>query len=452
MRTCLAFLLLTPCVGPAFAAPGDLVMAIVFAGKVPEAVRFFGRTPETAREATSGDAEMFERVTALLQTRFRGTLAAKTLDEAKAAGADLVAVVDIRSKLPKTIFTGASYEVGIVLLTPELQPIDTLRAEGSQIPRPPLTPSALKQKAGDKALAALADALDKSARLAEAAPRRAQTPVPPAAQAAAAAPAAPPKKSDVDAPAYKSKEDPDAFAMVVGIEKYASIPEARYAERDAAAVREHMRALGVPDRNIVFLTGPEASRAGLAKNLETWLPRNVSPRSTVFFYYSGHGAPDTRTGRSYLVPWDGDARFLDDTAYPVQRLYEKLGALKVKRVVAALDACFSGAGGRSVLPSGARPLVVKAETGLKVTGSLLVFSAAAEDEITGAEESQGHGLFTYHFLKGLSGEAADKDGRVSARGLFDYLRPKVQDAARRENRDQTPALHEPAAAEQVFLR
>jgi uncharacterized caspase-like protein len=105
-----------------------------------------------------------------------------------------------------------------------------------------------------------------------------------------------------------------------------------------------------------------------------------------------------------------------------------------------------------VLPAGARPLVLKADPGLDVMGGLVVFSASAADEITGAEESQGHGLFTYYFLKGLSGEAAGKDGRVSAKALFDYLLPKVRDAARRDNRDQTPALHAPASGEPVLLR
>ena len=38
--------------------------------------------------------------------------------------------------------------------------------------------------------------------------------------------------------------------------------------------------------------------------------------STVYFYYSGHGAPDLKTGQAYLVPWDGDAQFLKDTALP----------------------------------------------------------------------------------------------------------------------------------------
>lgn len=437
---------------PAVLAPSfpKLLAALLLAGQDPETSAYLGRTRPSKEPPSEDDVWMFEQAAAVFQERFRGGLVVKSLAEAKASGADVIAILEIRSKVPKTIFTKAAFELRAALLDPVLKPIDTLEAEGSQSPRPPLTPSDLKRKASEKALASLREAFGKSTKLAEAArslEARGSSPAP--APAAAAAPA---PKSDVDSPSYRSKEDPDAFALVIGIEKYSEVPEARFAERDAAAMREHLRAMGVPDRNIVFLAGPAASKAGLAKNLETWLPRNVNERSTVFFYYSGHGAPDTRTGQSYLVPWDGDPRFLDDTAYPVKRLYEKLGALKVRRVVAALDACFSGAGGRSVLPKGARPLVLKTDAGTEAPDGLTVFSAAAADEISGADENQGHGLFTYHFLKGLAGEAAGGDGRVSAQGLYEYLSPRVRDAARRENRDQSPALHGPKSGEPVYLR
>ena len=49
-------------------------------------------------------------------------------------------------------------------------------------------------------------------------------------------------------------------------------------------------------------------------------------------------------------------------------------------------------------------------------------------------------MFTYFFLKGLGGEARDAVGRVTAQGLHDYLRPRVQDEARRQNRDQDPVF------------
>jgi len=192
-------------------------------------------------------------------------------------------------------------------------------------------------------------------------------------------------------------------------------------------------------RNVVFLTGEKAGYKGIEKFVETWLPNSVDEGSRVFFYFSGHGAPDPRTGQAYLLPYDGDPGFLDNTGYPLQRLYDKLGALKAKEVVVAMDACFSGAGGRSVLAKGARPLVTQAQAA-NLRENLTMFAAASGDQITSTLEDQGHGTFTYYFLKGLSGEAKDASGAVTAKSLYGYLKPKVQDAARRQNRSQEPVL------------
>lgn len=268
--------------------------------------------------------------------------------------------------------------------------------------------------------------------------------------AAAAAPSSQPS-SDADAPSYRKPQNADDFAVVVGVEKYSGLPDASYAERDAKAVYEHLVALGYPRRNIALLTGAQATRTGLVKNLEAWLPQNINERSNVVFYYSGHGAPDPTGGTAYLVPSDGDPQYLEETAYPVKRLYEKLSALKAKRVLVAMDSCFSGAGGRSVLAKGTRPLVGKIDLG-SVGGKVMSLTASSSSQISGTEEAQGHGLFTYYLLRGLNGEAKDGAGAVTVKSLHAYLAPKVQDEAKRVNRDQTPQLLPPSPADDFKLR
>ena len=56
--------------------------------------------------------------------------------------------------------------------------------------------------------------------------------------------------------------------------------------------------------------------------------------------------------------------------------------------------------------------------------------------MTGSDDASGHGLFTYHLLKALNARA----GKATLKELFEALSPKVRDAARRDNRDQTPQL------------
>lgn len=260
--------------------------------------------------------------------------------------------------------------------------------------------------------------------------------------------------SDVDTPRTRTAENPANFALVIGVEKYSNdLPEAQFAERDAQAVKRHLLAMGYPERNIKMLQGSRAVRSSLEAYLEDWLPKNVKADGNVFVYFSGHGAPDPESGQAYLMPWDGDPAYLSRTAYPLKRLYGSLKALKAKRVLVALDSCFSGAGGRSVLTRGTRPLVNKVDLGAAAdVGKLVVFTASDANQISGILDSQGHGLFTYFFLKGLDGAAADAQGGVSAKGLHDYLAPKVADEANRGNRTQSPMLLTGEGLAEVRLR
>lgn len=251
-------------------------------------------------------------------------------------------------------------------------------------------------------------------------------------------------------PNFNAPQDENAYAVIVGVEKYPDLPAATYAERDANAAKRFIRALGVPERNTMLLTGARATKTGMEKTLEAWLPNNVSEKSRVYVYYSGHGAPDVKTGDAYLVPSDGDPQYLAQTGYSLKRLYAKLGQLKAKSVIVALDSCFSGAGGRSVLAKGTRPLVGKVDLSVQAEGKISVISASAGDQISGSNEDAGYGLFTYNFLQGLNGAAKDAKGQVTLQSLYGYLKPRVQDDARRGNREQTPQLQ--SGGEDMILR
>ncbi|MBI5239854.1 MAG: caspase family protein, partial [Elusimicrobia bacterium] len=214
-----------------------------------------------------------------------------------------------------------------------------------------------------------------------------------------------------ESPQRRGEPRPEDFALVIGVEHYRSLPAADFAERDATVFARYAQAvLGVPEENTILLVGERAAKTDLAKYVEEWLPRNVSGDSRVYFFYSGHGAPDPVKGTAHLMPWDGDPAFLQTSAYPLGRLYERLDRLKAREVVVMLDACFSGAGVRSVIASGLRPLVLVKEAVIPKGDKLTVLTAASGDEVAGSLDAQRHGLFTYYLLKGLDG-AADPEGR-----------------------------------------
>lgn len=251
--------------------------------------------------------------------------------------------------------------------------------------------------------------------------------------------------SDVDeAPTVSTVPQKHRFAVVIGIEQYRQrLPKVDYASHDAQVMRDYLvKTLGYPEENVVMLVDQNATKTDIEKYIERWLPNHVDKDSSVFVFYSGHGAPNPKTNEGYLVPYDGDPTFLEVTGYPLKRLYEQLGHLVAKENFVVLDSCFSGAGGRSVVAKGTRPVMITTESPALSSGKTVVLSASAGDQVSNTYSPKGHGLLTYFFLKGLRGEAdANQDRVIDVEELFAYVKPSVEGTARREyNSEQTPQL------------
>lgn len=250
--------------------------------------------------------------------------------------------------------------------------------------------------------------------------------------------------SDVDElPLVKVKQNKNSYAIVIGIESYRQkLPKADFASHDAKIISEYLtKTMGYPEENVITLINDRALKSDIEKYFDRWLANNVEENGRVFIYYSGHGAPNTKTGDAYLVPYDGDPTFIAETGYSISRLYESLGKLKAREITVVLDSCFSGAGGRSVLAKGAKPLVVMINTP-NIQKNISVMSASSGDQVSSAYEEKGHGLFTYFLLKGIKNEDVVKpDGSVAISDLFGYLKPQVERIARKQfNNEQTPQL------------
>jgi uncharacterized caspase-like protein len=229
--------------------------------------------------------------------------------------------------------------------------------------------------------------------------------------------------------------------VIIGIEKYSNgLPVPTGARADAQQFAEvAKKTLGIAPGHVHVLIDEQATKGTLLREL-AWARDSTPPGGRIYFYFSGHGAPNASDGTPYLVPADGDPKFLDQTAVRESEVLAELSKSKAKEVLAVLDSCFSGAGGRSVLPPGARPLVRVKEA--PATGHLAVFSASSGAEISGPAADGSGGLFTKFVVQGLGTGAADidGDGQVSLSELGDWVKPRVAREAKKDNRDQTPSL------------
>jgi uncharacterized caspase-like protein len=249
----------------------------------------------------------------------------------------------------------------------------------------------------------------------------------------------------LDVPEFGVESRPDDAAVIIGLEKYRDLPASDFSAGDAELVKKYVVALGFEEQNIQLLLNERATLTDIRKSLERWLPNRVNSRSRVFIYYSGHGSPEPAKGEAYMVPYDGDPSYLPDTAYPLQKLYATLAALPAAEVVVVMDSCFSGAGGRSVLAKGARPLVMQLDKGPALPPNMAVMSASQGSQISTSSPAREHGIFTYHLLKAL------REGKNGLSAIYEYVRPKVETEAKLFNVQQTPSItRAPGSARDLF--
>jgi hypothetical protein len=239
----------------------------------------------------------------------------------------------------------------------------------------------------------------------------------------------------------------DAIAVVIGVERYASLPSARFAAGDAQLFHRYAAAtLGVTDdQNHMYVrTDADATGNEFRKLFgdDGWLARRVQPTTDLYVYFSGHGAPDVKTRAPYLLPTDADASYPRETGYALAQLYQQLARLNVRSVTVFLDACFTGATRTSgTLFNGARPIVISIEHPALLRDNFAVIAASGGDEIASDYPSKRHGLFTYFALLGLRGAAdADSNRVVTVAELERYLSTSVPGVAASLDREQTPVV------------
>ena len=249
--------------------------------------------------------------------------------------------------------------------------------------------------------------------------------------------------ANVDIPPKTRMNNPDALAVVIGVESYQYLPDATYAYNDAEVFREYLaETMGMKRQRIKLATNSKATQAELTKLLgpNGWLARNIAKgKSDVVVYFSGHGIASPDAKSSGLLPHDVDPNY--SVGLQTTQLYRDLAAMGAKSVTVFLDACFTGQTRNSeMLIANARPIVIQ-PLAAAVPENITVISAASGAQISGALEEKEHGLFTYYLLKGLGGDAdTNNDKSININELNLFVSAKVKEQAALNGREQTPEI------------
>ena len=270
----------------------------------------------------------------------------------------------------------------------------------------------------------------------------------------------PPKVAAVAPPPVPVAPPPpqrNQWAVVIGIGAYESpaIPRLKYTVSDADAIYQTLIGpAGFKKDNVLLLTD-RTERKPTLRNIKwalgTFLGRNAQKDDTVMIFYAGHGAPEVDTRglerdglAKYLIPSDADIDDLYSTALPMDELQTIFGRIEADRVVAFLDACYSGAaGGRTFAAKKTRAGAVDDLFLERLTRSKgrAIVTASRPSEVSIELPELGHGIFTFYLVQGLKGAAdGNRDGIVSLQELYEYVEQQVTTKSRSVGGNQHPVM------------
>lgn len=221
-------------------------------------------------------------------------------------------------------------------------------------------------------------------------------------------------------------------ALLVGINKYKSVPGLQGSVNDIETMREILISRwGFMPRNITVLTDEAATHDRILSAL-TDLVQVSGPEDTMYFHYSGHGSQvqdlngDEDDGLDEtLVPQDGRSGGVRDIVD--DELDEIFSKLRTTHVLVVLDSCHSGTATRSFdirarsVPQDMRVDLYKtgvtgvAKRGISEvkTARFVAMGAAADNEeaLDGPVEGTYHGFFTYALARALTTSSTDATPR-----------------------------------------
>lgn len=230
---------------------------------------------------------------------------------------------------------------------------------------------------------------------------------------------------DLLANAPATTPNDNAYAIVIGIEEYQRESRVTYARRSAKMfIQFAQRLLGVPKVQIWDLSDPQMTTSGSIKSEWLTFLSQIPSGATIYFYYSGHGAPGS-SGMPYLLPRDmNDNAIIGEHRFRLDTLYDDLARTNAARIFAFVDSCFSGKDEKGVqILKDTGPLLHFQAPTIDET-RMTIFSAGSSSQLSNSYKPRRHRLFSYYLMRGLA------EGKTQIRPLHTYVRKAVFDVSR----------------------
>ena len=197
-------------------------------------------------------------------------------------------------------------------------------------------------------------------------------------------------------PTLLISQNQNRLALILGVNSYETLTDLPFAENDANFFYDYaVNALGIPAENIIRVINPELKDMYKATNN---LQKMIDEQSELFVYYAGHGLNYQSDNR--LLAADFDVSVIQQTSLLQSEFMEMIAKANPQSVTIIFDTCFSGVNREGEQLVDAR-FVSIAESSVNIPNNFSVISSSSNWEWSRDHPEQNHGLFTYHFLKGL---------------------------------------------------
>ena len=192
------------------------------------------------------------------------------------------------------------------------------------------------------------------------------------------------------------------YLVSVGIADYPGKEnDLRISDNDAKTIAKVFNA--TKDASVSVLVNEQASQSALLSSMHAVFADAESDDAVILFF-SGHGTPGA------LVCYDGELTY--------QHIFNMLKGCKATRKMIIADACFSG-----------KMRTTRQQTSNYNSQNVMLFLSSRTNEMSMETKFQ-NSMFTIFLERGLRGGAdTNKDRRISARELYDFVHQGVIEAS-----------------------
>ncbi len=253
---------------------------------------------------------------------------------------------------------------------------------------------------------------------------------------------------------HAAEKNGTKYALLIGVSKYdpTQLHDLAFAEKDVTELAKTLIEKCGYSKNHVFLMtqtegGRSIRRSPTAKNIRRLLIGLINlcdKEDTLLIAFAGHGIQFVNESANYFCPADadlGDKKTLIDLQKEVYLQLANDCDARVKLLF--VDACRNDPRTRA---SRSRREVnlekLNSPQKLKLPKGLAAFFSCQAGQESFEDETLKHGVFFHFLIKGLQGEAKNRDGNITLPGLQEYVYSSVKNYVFRKlsNRIQKPQL------------